>query len=172
MSNISVFIDPATIEKRISELAEQITNDYKDKSITLICVLKGSVIFMASLAKKLRLDTEFEFMSVSSYENTDSTGIVKIETDLKSSIYGKDVLLVEDIIDTGHTLSHLVKHLKSKEPASLKMCTLLDKPERRVVNDVNPEYIGFTIPDKFVVGYGLDYNQKYRHLDYIGILEV
>ncbi len=168
---VSVLIDAQVIEDRLQALAEQIAQEYAGKKLTLVCILKGGVMFMVDLAKKINLGVEFEFMSISSYNNTESTGIIKIDMDLKCSINGKDVILVEDIIDTGRTLSHLLKHLESKNPASLRICTLLDKPDRRVVEGITPAYVGFVIPDKFVVGYGLDYNQKYRNLNYIGALE-
>ena len=137
----------------------------------MICVLKGGVFFTCELAKRINLPVSFDFMSVSSYgAGTVSSGIVKIVKDLDEAIEGKDVLLVEDIIDSGNTLKYLVDILKQRKPNSLKVCTLLDKPERRVA-DVDVDYVGFEIPDKFVVGYGLDYDQKYRNLPYIGVVE-
>jgi len=170
--NIEVLISSAAIKKRVEEIGRQISDDYFGKQITLICVLKGGVIFMVDLARNIEVPVELDFLEVSSYDNaTESSGIIKINKDLKNPITGKDVLLVEDIIDSGRTLSMLVRHLQSQEPASLKVCTLLDKPDRRTVPDVEPEYVGFVIPDEFVVGYGLDYAQKYRNLSYIGVLK-
>jgi len=169
---IEVMISEATIQKRVLELAEEISLDYKGLTLTLICVLKGGVIFFSDLSRRLQVDVEMDFIDVSSYsDSTISSGVVRIDKDLERPITGKHVLLVEDILDTGQTLSRLVRHLSAQRPKSLKVCTLLDKPERRVINDVAPEYIGFSIPDKFVVGYGLDYAQKYRQLPYIGVLE-
>lgn len=166
---IDVMITEAAIQKRIEELAEEISHDYHGLTLSLICVLKGGVIFLSDLSRKLAVDVEMDFMDVSSYgSDTVSSGIVRIDKDLARPITGKHVLLIEDILDTGQTLSRLIRHLTAQNPASLKVCTLLDKPERRVAQDVVPEYIGFTIPDNFVVGYGLDYAQKYRQLPYIG----
>jgi len=168
---ISILISEKEIEKRLNEITEQISNDFNGKTITLICVLKGAVMFMVDIAKKLNQEIEFDFMDVSSYgSGTQSSGNIKINKDLENSIEGKDVLLVEDIIDSGRTLYYLINYLKSKKPASLKLCTLLDKPDRREF-DIKVDYIGFKIEDNFVVGYGLDYNQKYRNLPYIGILK-
>jgi len=168
---ISILISEKEIEKRLNEITEQISNDFNGKTITLICVLKGAVMFMVDIAKKLNQEVEFDFMDVSSYgSGTTSSGNIKINKDLENSIEGKNVLLVEDIIDSGRTLYYLINYLKSKKPASLKLCTLLDKPDRREF-DINVDYIGFKIEDNFVVGYGLDYNQKYRNLPYIGILK-
>lgn len=170
MEKVEVLISQSAVEKRVKELADTISEDYAGKEIILICILKGAVMFMVDLSKELKVPVAFDFMDVSSYGgDTKSSGIVKIVKDLNESIEGKDVLLVEDIIDSGRTLSYLLKVLKQRKPASLKLCTLLDKPDRRVV-DVEVDYIGFNIPDEFVVGYGLDYNQKYRNLPYIGKL--
>ncbi len=171
LENVDVMIGEEELQRRIKELGEQITRDYAGKTLLIICILKGGVMFTVDLSKSLDLDVEYEFMDISSYgAGTESSGIVKIEMDLKRPIFEKDVMLVEDIIDTGRTLSYVVKHLRSQKPKSLAVCTLLDKPDRRVVDDVKPEYIGFTIPDKFVVGYGLDFDQKMRNLSYIGIM--
>lgn len=160
-----------TVDARIRELGEQISKDYAGKEIHLICVLKGGSFFMCELAKRITVPVYLDFMSVSSYgSETTSSGVVKIVKDLDSPLKGKDVIVIEDIVDTGHTLSYLLKMLQGREPASLRLCTLLDKPERRVAQ-VNVDYIGFTIPDKFIVGYGLDYDQKYRNLPYIGTVE-
>ena len=159
------------IDARIRELGAQISRDYASKELHLICVLKGSSFFTCELAKRITVPVYLDFMPVSSYgSETTSSGVVKIVKDLDSPLKGKDVIVVEDIVDTGHTLSYLMGMLKGREPASLRLCTLLDKPERRVA-EVFVDYIGFTIPDKFIVGYGLDYDQKYRNLPYIGTVE-
>lgn len=159
------------IDARIRELGAQISRDYAGKELHLICVLKGSSFFTCELAKRITVPVYLDFMSVSSYgSETTSSGVVKIVKDLDSPLKGKDVIVVEDIVDTGHTLSYLMGMLKGREPASLRLCTLLDKPERRVA-EVFVDYIGFAIPDKFIVGYGLDYDQKYRNLPYIGTVE-
>lgn len=169
--NIRVLLSEDVVDLRIKEIGREITEDYQGKKIHLICVLKGGVFFTCELAKRIDLPVSFDFMSVSSYgSGTVSSGIVKIVKDLDEAIEGKDVLLVEDIIDSGNTLKYLVDILKQRKPNSLKICTLLDKPERRVA-DVSVDYVGFEIPDKFVVGYGLDYDQKYRNLPYIGVVE-
>lgn len=171
MSNFNVLIDEDTLQKRIKELGEQITKDYEGKNIVLICILKGSTFFTVDLAKRINNDMTFQFIEVSSYESgTVSSGKVKLNKDITSSVEGKDILVVEDIIDTGRTLSYLEEYLKAKNPNSMKLCTLLNKPSRRVV-DVNVDYIGFDIEDKFVVGYGLDWNQKYRNLPYVSYVE-
>ncbi len=168
---IRVMISEEDVEVKICEIAEQITKDYEGKEVRLVCILKGSVFFTCELAKKIDLPVTLDFMSVSSYgDGTESTGRVKIVKDLDDSIEGKDVIVIEDIIDSGRTLSHLLEVLKVRKPASVKLCTLLDKPDRRVV-DVKVDYCGFQIPDEFVVGYGLDYAQKYRNLPYIGVVE-
>ena len=156
------------VDKRIKEIGEQITKDYAGKSVHLVCVLKGGSFFMCELAKRINLNVSMDFMSVSSYGgDTKSSGVVKIVKDLDEPLLGKDVIVVEDIVDSGRTLSDLLEMLKDRKPASLSLCTLLDKPERRVV-DVDVKYTGFKIPDVFVVGYGLDYDQIYRNLPYIG----
>lgn len=170
---ISVMIEEEVVDKRISEIGQQISKDYEGKSVHLICILKGSVFFAAELAKRITVPVSIDFMSVSSYGNgTKSSGIVKVVKDLDEPLEGKDVLIVEDIIDSGKTLSYLIKTLSHRNPASLRLCTLLDKPERRMVKDVVVDYTGFTIPDEFVVGYGLDYAQKYRNLPYIGVVHL
>ena len=168
---IRVMIPENDVEAKILEIAKQITKDYEGKEVRLICILKGSVFFTCELAKRIEVPVTLDFMCVSSYgDGTESTGRVKIVKDLDENIEGKDVIVIEDIIDSGRTLSHLLEVLKVRKPASVKLCTLLDKPERRVV-DVKVDYCGFEIPDKFVVGYGLDYAQKYRNLPYIGVVE-
>ena len=169
---ISVMISESEVDERIAKLGEQISKDYAGKTVHMICVLKGGVFFMCELAKKITVPVTMDFMSVSSYGNgTVSSGVVKIVKDLDDPLEGKDVLVVEDIIDSGRTLSHLMDLLKSRQPASLALCTLLDKPERRVV-EVPVDYTGFQVPDYFVVGYGLDYDQRYRNLPYIGKVEI
>ena len=169
--NVSTLISAEAVAERVKEMAEQISADYDGKPIMLVCVLKGAVIFMVDLARLLTMPVEFDFMDISSYgSGTESSGQIKINKDLEHSLEGKHVLLVEDIIDSGRTLSHLIKYLQGKNPASLKLCALLDKPDRRVVEDVVVDYEGFVIPDKFVVGYGLDYDQRYRNLPFIGVV--
>jgi hypoxanthine phosphoribosyltransferase len=168
---INVLISKEEVEKKIRELGERISRDYAGKEIHLICVLKGGVFITCELAKSITLPESMDFMSVSSYgDETISSGRVKIIKDLDDTIEGKDVLIVEDIIDSGNTLSYLIDLLYCRKPNSIKICTLLDKPERRVT-EVKVDYVGFQIPDKFVVGYGLDYAQKYRNLPYIGVIE-
>jgi hypoxanthine phosphoribosyltransferase len=162
------------IERRIDEIARDVSRDFAGKTITLICVLKGGVMFMVDLARKLNHTVELDFMDISSYgDSTESSGVIRIKKDLENPISGKNVLLVEDIIDSGRTLTRLRQHLLAQSPACLKICALLDKPDRRAVDVdvVKPDYIGFVIPDEFVVGYGLDYAQRYRNLSYIGVLE-
>lgn len=169
---ISVLINEETIDNRVREMGELISKEYEGKSVHLICVLKGGVFFMCELAKRISVPVSMDFMAVSSYgEGTESSGRIRIVKDLDESIEGKDVLVVEDIIDSGRTLSHLMEMLKARKPNSLKLCTLLDKPDRRVC-EVEVNHTGFTIPDEFVVGYGLDYAQKYRNLPYIGVVEI
>lgn len=169
---ISVLISEEEINKRITEMAEKINKDYEGKEVHLIGILKGSVFFMCELAKKLTVPVTVDFMSVSSYgDGTKSSGIVKIAKDLDQTIEGRDVILVEDILDSGRTLSYVCEILLARKPESFKIITLLDKPDRRVI-PVELDMTGFVIPDKFIVGYGLDYAQKYRNLPYIGVVEV
>ena len=169
---ISVLLSEEEVDERINEIGKQISKDYEGKNIHLICVLKGGVFFMCELAKRIEVPVSMDFMAISSYgADTKSSGVIKIVKDLDESITGKDVLVVEDIVDSGRTLSYLLAMLKERKPNSLKLCTLLDKPERRVI-DVNVDYTGFQIPDEFVVGYGLDYAQKYRNLPYIGVVHL
>ena len=164
-------ISEQDVTKRIEELGKKISEDYAGRQIHLICELKGCVFFMCELAKRITVPVSMDFMSVSSYgDGTSSSGVVKIAKDLDESLEGKDVLVVEDIIDSGRTLYYLLEILQKRNPNSMKLCTLLDKPDRRV-RDVKVDYVGFEIPDEFVVGYGLDYAQKYRNLPYIGIVE-
>lgn len=169
--HIEIMLDEETVNKRIRELGEQISRDYAGKTVHLICILKGSVYFTCELAKRITMPVTMDFMQCSSYgAATKSSGIVRIVKDLDEPITGREVIIVEDIIDSGRTLAHLKELLGQRQPASLKICTLLDKPDRRVT-DVDVEYIGFQIEDKFVVGYGLDYDQQYRNLPYIGVVE-
>ena len=168
---IKVLLPEAEVDKKIQELGEQISKDYEGKSIHMICVLKGGVFFTCELAKRISVPVSLDFMSVSRYGNgTTSSGAVRIVKDLDEPLDGKDVLIVEDIIDSGNTLHYLVEILYKRKPNSIKICTLLDKPERRAA-DVKVDYSGFNIPDEFVVGYGLDYAQKYRNLPFIGVVE-
>lgn len=170
--SVRVLIDENAVDQRIAELGAQISKDYAGKQVHLICVLKGGVFFMCELAKRITVPVSMDFMSVSSYGNdTKSSGVVKIVKDLDEPIEGKDVLIVEDIIDSGRTLSYLIEILKNRNPKSLHLCTMLDKPERRV-KKVDVDYTAFDIPDEFVVGYGLDYAQRYRNLPYIGVVEL
>lgn len=165
---IERMISEEVLQKRIKEVAKEIEKDYQGKDLICVGLLKGSIMFMADLLKSVELDLAMDFMKVSSYHGgTDSTGVVKILKDVDADLTGKDVLIIEDIIDTGLTLESVKKFLMSKQPKSLKVCSLLDKPSRRKVEMVG-EYIGFEIPDEFVVGYGLDYDELYRNLPYIG----
>lgn len=171
MREMKVLIDEEKLQKRIGEIAKQIEDEYKGKEIILICILKGSIFFTVDLARKINGDVKLEFIRVSSYDDgTESSGEIKMKLDLKDSIQGKDVIVIEDIIDTGRTLSYLIEYLKMKKPNSVKLCALLDKPDRRVI-DVKVDYTGFEIPDKFVIGYGLDWDEKYRNIPYIGYIE-
>lgn len=167
---MEVLINETKLQKRIEELARKIEKDYEGKEIVLLGILKGSVPFLWELAKRIKNDMQLEFIEVSSYEGTESTGKIKLNKDIGSSIEGKDVIIVEDIIDTGRTLTYLKQHILEKKPNSLKIATLLSKPSRRIMK-LDVDYIGFQIEDKFVVGFGLDYNQKYRNLPYIGCIE-
>ena len=164
MENRKILIDEKTLQKRIKQLAEQITLDFKGQKITLLCILKGSLYFFADLTKRIDLDSEIEFVRISSYIGEKSTGKISLKLDTDEKVTGKNVLVVEDIIDTGRTLSYLMSYLSKQKPKSLKLCTLLDKPEGREVDDIKVDYVGFTIPDRFVIGYGLDLDQKYRNL--------
>lgn len=169
--NVKVMISEAQVNERIRELAEQISKDYEGKSVHLICILKGSVFFCCDLAKRLTVPVTMDFMSVSSYgSETVSSGRVRLLKDLDESIQDRDIIIVEDIIDSGNTLAHLKNLLGTRAPKSMEICTLLDKPDRRVTN-VDVKYVGFVIPDEFVVGYGLDYDQYYRNLPYVGVVE-
>jgi len=166
-----VLITEEQIRDKVRELGGRITSDYASTSVTLVSVLKGSLPFMADLMRAIEIPLQIDLMEVSSYggATTETSGLVRILKDLSSSIAGKDVLIVEDIIDTGLTLNYLLRYLRGKNPRSLRICALLDKPARRLV-DIPIDYTGFTIPDEFVVGYGLDFGEYYRNLPYIGVL--
>lgn len=165
---VRVLLSEQEVDKRIQEIGDMITKDFAGETVHLVCVLKGGSFFMCELAKRINLPVSLDFMSVSSYgSDTKSSGVVKIVKDLDEPLQGKNVIVVEDIVDSGRTLSYLMEMLKDRKPKSLTLCTLLDKPDRRVI-DVDVKYTGFTIPDVFVVGYGLDYDQLYRNLPYIG----
>ena len=169
---ISVLIPEEEIRKRNAEVGAQLSRDYEGEEVLMICILRGGVFFACELAKHLTVPVSMDFMCVSSYgSGTVSSGRVKIIKDLDENIEGKHVLIAEDIVDSGNTLSTLIKILQVRKPASIRLCTLLDKPERRVV-DIKADYSCFEIPDKFVVGYGLDYNQHYRNLPYVGVVEL
>ena len=166
-----ILIDEPTLRARISELGEEISIDYAGRAPLLIGVLKGAVFFMADLMRELTVPCEIDFMAVSSYgDSTDTSGVVRILKDLDINIEGRDVLVVEDIIDSGLTLSYLMRNLESRSPASLEICALLTKPERREL-EVPVRYVGFEIPNKFVIGYGLDFAERYRNLPYVGVLD-
>lgn len=171
-NRIRVLLSEEKVNEKIAEMGRRISEDYAGKSVHLICILKGSVFFTCELAKRITVPVSMDFMSVSSYgDGTKSSGVVRIAKDLDETLEGKDVIVIEDIIDSGRTLSYLMEILSKRNPASLRLCTLLDKPDRRVAR-VKVDYVGFEIPDEFVVGYGLDYAQKYRNLPYIGVVEV
>ena len=166
-----VLITGEEISEKTAELARQITADYKDKDPLLICILKGGLMFLADLTRQVRLPLEIDFMAVSSYgDATESSGVVRILMDLERNIQGRHVLIVEDIIDTGRTLNYIIHNLRTRGPASIKICTLLNKPARRLL-DIPLDYVGFVIPDRFVVGYGLDYGEIYRNLPFVGVLK-
>ena len=168
---VEVLISEQEVEARVKELADQISKDYEGKELHIICILKGSVFFTCELAKRISIPVTLDFMSVSSYgSDTKSSGVIKIAKDLDESILERDILVIEDIVDSGNTLSYLLDMLKNRQPKSMKLCTLLDKPERRR-KAVHVDYTGFQIPDEFVVGYGLDYAQKYRNLPYVGVVK-
>lgn len=168
---IKELISKQELEGKVRELGKQITNDYEGEEVTLVGLLRGSVVFLADLCREIDLEVKIDFMNVSSYGNgMESSRDVKILKDLDDSIKGKNVIIVEDIIDTGYTLDLVISMLKERQPKSLKIVTLLDKPARREIN-MDIDYVGFVIPDVFIVGYGIDYSQKYRNLNYIGIVE-
>jgi hypoxanthine phosphoribosyltransferase len=167
-----ILVDEQALQRRVVELGRSISADYEGKDLVLVCVLKGGVTFLTDLMRQLSVPHEIDFMAISSYggQRTESSGVVRILMDLHANIAGRDVLLVEDIVDSGRTMDYLLRMLSAREPASLRVCTLLSKPSRRVV-DVPLDYIGFDIPDEFVLGYGLDYDEKYRNLPYVGVLK-
>jgi hypoxanthine phosphoribosyltransferase len=169
---ITMLIKEATILERLDALAGQIKDDYTGKTITMVGTLKGGVVFMTDLARRLDINVEMDFLRASSYGGTESTGKVQLDMALSMDAAGKHILLVEDIVDTGHTLVFLREYMEAMKPASFNVCALLDKPERRVNHNARYDYLGFKIPDKFVVGYGLDFDQRYRNLPYIGVLEI
>ncbi len=168
---VEVLIERDVLQRRIAELGEEISTDYTGRDLLLIGVLKGAVFFMADLMRNLPIPCEIDFMAISSYgDSTDSSGVVRILKDLDINIEGRDVLIVEDIIDSGLTLSYLMRNLEAREPASLEICSLLTKPDRREA-EVPVRYIGFEIPNRFVIGYGLDFAERYRNLPYVGVLD-
>lgn len=170
--NITVHITEEQLNQRIAEIGAAITERFKGEEVFLVCILKGSIFFTTELAKRIDLPVEIDFMTVSSYgAQTVSSGVINVKQDLSTSIEGKNVIIVEDIIDSGNTLSRLIQLFESRNPKTLTLCTLLDKPDRRVVENVVVDYTGFVIPDKFVVGFGLDWDQKFRNLPYIGFVE-
>ena len=169
MEKVSVLINEARLDKRIDELAKEIMKDYEGESLIFVGVLKGAAMFMTELAKRIKNDVEFEFIQVESYNGKKSTGTITLKQDFIGNIEGKNVIIVEDIIDTGRTLGYLKDYISKLNPKTLKICTLLSKPSRRII-ELDVDYIGFQIPDEFVIGYGLDYNHKYRNLPYIGTL--
>ncbi len=169
---ISVYLTEEQIHQRIAEMGKEITEKFQGESVYLVCVLKGAVFFATELAKHIELPMTLDFMSVSSYgAGTKSSGSIKIKKDLECPIEGENIIVAEDILDSGNTLSRLIRLFKERKPKTLTVCTLLDKPERREAEDVVIDYTGFVVPDKFIVGYGLDYDQRYRNLPYIGFLE-
>lgn len=166
-----VLLSEEQISRRVKELGAQISEDYEGKDVVLVCILKGAVIFFADLARAMTCHMEMDFLSISSYgNNTKTSGIVRISKDMDTSITGRHVLIVEDIMDSGLTLNHLTNLLKAREPASLKIACLLDKPERRECA-IKPDYVGFVIPNEFVLGYGLDWEQRYRNMPYVGVMK-
>ena len=167
MDDIKVLINEAKIDARLDEIAKEIMKDYKDEDIVFVGVLRGAAMFMIELAKRIKNSVEFEFIQLESYEGENSTGDVKLKQELTGKIEGKNIIIIEDIIDTVRTLEYLREHIKKFNPKSVKICTLLSKPSRRVF-ELNVDYIGFSIPDEFVIGYGMDYNKKYRNLTFIG----
>jgi hypoxanthine phosphoribosyltransferase len=170
--NVEELISSERINKRLDEMRDEIKKDFEGQTIVFVCVLKGAVALTVELALRLPLDVKLDFLEVSSYgDETKTSGVVKITKDISNPITGENVILVEDIIDSGRTLNHIIKHLKAQRPKSLKICALLDKPSRREM-EVSADYVGFTIPNEFVVGFGLDYAQRYRNLPYVGILTV
>jgi hypoxanthine phosphoribosyltransferase len=168
---LEILVDEETLRNRVAELGEEVSRDYAGRDLLLIGVLKGAVFFMADLMRQLTVPCEIDFMAISSYgASTDSSGVVRILKDLDINIEGREVLVVEDIIDSGLTLSYLMRNLEAREPATLEVCALMTKPERRQI-DVPVRYVGFEIPNRFVIGYGLDFAERYRNLPYVGVLD-
>ena len=170
MEKIKVLIDQKSIQKRLQELANELDNYYKDKEIVVICIMRGSVFFTVDLTMKMNTKMKIEFLTISSYEGTESTGQIRLIQDLRESIEGKNVLILEDIVDTGISMNYTLEYLKTKKPKSIKLCTLVNKQERRKI-EVPIDYIGFEIPNKYIVGYGFDIDNYYRNLPYIGYIE-
>lgn len=168
--NFKELISKEELDRRITELAKQIDKDYLGKEITIICVMRGAVFFTVELTLKMKTKLKYEFITISSYEGTDTTGEVLLRTDLRDSIEGKDVLIVEDIVDTGRSMKYLIEHLKSKNPRTLKVCALANKQERREI-EVQIDYLGFEVPNKYIVGFGFDIDNNYRNLPYVAYLE-
>ena len=167
-----ILLTEEQIQQRIKELGEELSREYADKFPVVVVVLKGVVVFYADMIRQITVPCQLDFMTISSYKGTESTGTTVVKSDVTADIKGRHVLILEDIYDTGNSLNFTYQHLLQKEPASIKICTLLDKPERRKPGiTLKPDYVGFTIEDAFVVGYGLDYNEKYRNLPYVGILK-
>lgn len=166
-----IMLTEEQVQQRVRELAQQVSQDYQGKDLLLVCVLKGGVVFLTDLMRHLNIPHAVDFMAISSYgASTESSGVVRILMDLNTSIEGKNVLIVEDIVDTGRTLDYILRNLSTRLPASLKVCALLNKPSRRLL-DVPLDYVGFDIPNKFVIGYGLDFGEKYRNLPFVGVLK-
>lgn len=170
MEEFKVLISQEEIQKRLYELAAQLDKDYEGKEIVVLCVMRGGVFFTVDLTLKMKTKMKYEFMTISSYEGTESTGQIRLVQDLRESIEGKDVLILEDIVDTGRSMAYLLEYLKSKKPNSLKLCVLANKAERREV-EVPIDYIGFEVPNKYIVGYGFDIDNAYRNIPYIGYVE-
>ena len=166
MEEVKVLINEAKLDARLNELAKEIMKDYKNEDIVFVGVLRGAATFMVELAKRIKNNVEYEFIQLESYEGDKSTGVVKLRQELTGKIEGKNIIIIEDIIDTGRTLEYLREHIKKFSPKSVKICTLLSKPSRRIF-ELDVDYIGFSIPDEFVVGFGMDYNQRYRKLPYV-----
>jgi len=163
-------INQQAIERRVKELAREISLDYEGRNPVLVCVLKGAFVFLADLLREIVVPVEIDFLSITSYTGQQSSGVVRLNADLTINIEGRDVLIIEDIIDTGRTIGYILENIKTRKPRSLAICTLLDKNDKRVV-DITLDYVGFEIPSRFVVGYGLDYENKYRNLKYIGVID-
>lgn len=167
-----ILITEEQIQRRITEMGQELTREYADKFPVIVGVLKGVVVFFADMVRQIKVPCQMDFLWISSYQGTDSTGQMVVKRDVGVDVKGRHVLILEDIYDTGNSLDFTVRHLLEKQPASLKICTLLDKPERRKPGiTLKPDYVGFTVPNEFVVGYGLDYNEEYRNLPYVGILK-